>query len=118
MYYRLPLPAVFLLVLLGFAPSVPAHEPAGSAAASSETLRVSARPAAALVDAFHSALQRGDEKAAAALLADDVIIFEAGEAERSKTEYLAVHLAADIGFEQAVPSSATRRTGGASGDMA
>jgi ketosteroid isomerase-like protein len=40
--------------------------------------------AEAVVDAFHSALANGDTRGAAALLADDALIFEEGRAERSK----------------------------------
>ena len=74
--------------------------------------------AAAVVDAFHSALVRGDTKAAAALLADDALIFEEGGAERSKAEYAAHHLGADAAFSQAVRSVTTRRAGESSGNIA
>lgn len=101
---------------------------AGAAAAhpeanSEEAARVAAvspaaRPAAAVVDAFHAALHRGDTSAAAALLADDALIFESGSAERSKAEYAEHHLPADAAFSQAVPSSVTRRTGYSDGATA
>jgi ketosteroid isomerase-like protein len=74
-----------------------------------------ARPAAATVDAFHAALRRGDTKRAAALLGDQVLIFEGGGVERSKAEYAAHHLAADAEFSQAVPSQVTRRAGESDG---
>lgn len=83
-----------------------------------ETLSPAAMPAAAVVDAFHAALRRGDTGAALALLADDVLIFEEGRAERSKAEYAAHHLGADAAFSKAVPGVTTRRTGAASGDVA
>lgn len=70
------------------------------------------------VDAFHAALSRGDAKAAEALLADDALIFEEGGAERSKAEYAARHLPADIAFSQVVASSLTRRSGAAEGALA
>ena len=76
------------------------------------------RGAAASVDAFHAALRRGDTKAAVALLADDVLIFESGEVERSKTEYAGHHLGADAAFAAAVPSMLTRRSGQSNGAMA
>ena len=72
--------------------------------------------AVAAADAFHSALSRGDQQAAAALLADDALIFEEGGAERSKAEYVAKHLPADAAFSQAVGAKVTRRANG-SGDM-
>ena len=71
-----------------------------------------------MVDAFHSALARGDEKAAAALIADDALIFEEGGAERSKAEYQARHLPADAAFSKAVRVQITRRAGEAAGRLA
>ena len=99
--------------------SVPAqaHEPA-SAAVRQAALPVSARGAEAVVDAFHAALRRGDARAAAALLADDALIFEEGGAERSKAEYAGQHLPADAAFSQVVSSTVTRRSGGANGTVA
>lgn len=81
-------------------------------------LSPSARAAAATVDAFHAALHRGDTRAAAALLADDALIFESGAAERSKTEYAGHHLGADAEFSKAVTSSVTRRAGHSDGTLA
>jgi ketosteroid isomerase-like protein len=83
-----------------------------------EAVSAAALPAAATVDAFHAALRRGDTGAAAALLADDALIFEEGRAERSKAEYALRHLAADAAFSKAVPGVRTRRRGDASGDFA
>lgn len=74
--------------------------------------------AAAVVDSFHAALERGDTAGAAALLADDVVIFESGGAERSKAEYAADHLGADAAFAKAVRRAVTRRTGRSDGRMA
>lgn len=54
-----------------------------------------ASESAAKVDAFHAALQRGDTRAASALLAPDALIFEAGHVERSAAEYGGGHLAGD-----------------------
>lgn len=79
---------------------------------------ISAGAAESTVDAFHAALSRGDAKAAEALLADDALIFEEGGAERSKAEYAARHLPADIAFSQVVTSSLTRRSGAAEGALA
>ena len=76
-------------------------------------------PAAAkVVDAFHAALDWGDTATAAGLLGDALVVFEGGEVERSKAEYAGHHLPADAVFAQAVGSQMTRRSGGASGDMA
>ena len=73
---------------------------------------------AAVVDAFHAALARGDTRAAGALIADDALIFEEGHAERSKAEYAAQHLPADAEFSHAVRASVTRRTSRTDGAMA
>jgi ketosteroid isomerase-like protein len=74
--------------------------------------------AAAVVDSFHWALARGDTKAAAALLADDVLVFEAGGAERGKAEYAAQHLSADADFSRAVKSTTMRRANHQEGGIA
>lgn len=74
--------------------------------------------AVATVDAFHAALQRGDADSAAALLADDALVFEEGGVERSKAEYAAQHLPADAAFSRQVASAVTRRSGGVEGAIA
>jgi ketosteroid isomerase-like protein len=81
-------------------------------------LAESARGAAAIVDAFHAALRRGDTTAAAALLWNDALIFEQGSAERSKAEYVAKHLPADAAFSKAVRYEMTRRAGHSDGTLA
>lgn len=95
-----------------------AHPATGQATASPPTLAVGVRPAAAVVDAFHAALQRGDTEAAAALMADDALIYEGGGAERDKAEYAAGHLAADAVFSRAVARNVTRRSGRVDGRTA
>ena len=102
-------------LLLAFAAPLPAHSPTAPPPAA---LSASARSAAATVDSFHAALRRGDTRAAASLLTDDALIFEAGGAERSKAEYAAHHLPADAEFSKAVPSVMTRRSGGSDGRLA
>ena len=104
-------------MLLTCAAPVVALSPAAKAAAAG-TLAPSARSAAATVDAFHSALRRGDTQAASALLANEVLIFEGGGVERSRAEYQSHHLGADAAFSKAVPSVLARRSGEASGAMA
>lgn len=76
------------------------------------------RAASAVVDAFHAALGRGDTRAAAALLANDALIYESGGVERGKAEYAAHHLAADAMFAKAMARVVTRRTGGVEGQTA
>ena len=58
----------------------------------------------ATVEAFHDALKKGDRGAVMALLAPDAQILEGGHAE-SRSEYERGHLASDIEFAQAVPST-------------
>src|SRR3546814_5678770 len=97
------------LVAAGTVADVNAHEPAKTAAASA-SLAPTALEATAVVDAFHAALDHGNEVDALALLADDVLIFESGGAERSKAEYASYHLAADATFSQATTTTITHRS--------
>lgn len=106
-----------LVTLLIVTSPLSAHEPAAPSQQIA-VLSVSARSAALTVDAFHAALRRGDTAAAAALLANDALIFEAGGVERSKAEYASHHLAADAAFSQAVPATVTRRSGNAAASIA
>lgn len=110
--------AVLACLLISVTPPILAHGQVTKAATATGALAPSARNAAATVDAFHAALRRGDTRAAAALLASDVLIFESGGVERSKAEYQSHHLGADAEFAKAVPSLLTRRTGQAKGAMA
>jgi ketosteroid isomerase-like protein len=103
-------------LLLALAAPVTAHGP--THAAPPGVVPAAARGAAATVDAFHAALRRGDTAAASRLLTDDALIFEAGDAERSKAEYAEEHLPADAEFSRAVASTITRRTGGSDGKIA
>lgn len=77
-----------------------------------------AQEAAKAVDAFHAKLAEGDGPGAAALLADDALIFESGHAERSRAEYASHHAGADAAYAAAVPSKLTRRNGFVDRDMA
>lgn len=54
----------------------------------------------AVVDKFHDALRRGDEKAVMELLAPDALILESGESQ-TRAEYEREHLAEDIAFASA-----------------
>jgi ketosteroid isomerase-like protein len=102
---------IFALAALTIYPAtLVAHEPSARKAAP-VSIPASARGAAAIVDAFHAALRRGDTQAAAALLTDDAFIFESGAVERSKAEYAGHHLAADAAFAKEMSSAVTRRSG-------
>ncbi len=59
--------------------------------------------ALAAVEAFHNALVSADSAAAAAILADDVLIQEGGHIE-TREEYLGHHLGSDMEFASQVPS--------------
>jgi ketosteroid isomerase-like protein len=109
--------AAALVIVIGSASTAHPNDPRPTTVASN-SVAPSARPAAASVDAFHSALRRGDTRAALSFLAEDALIFESGGAERSKAEYAAHHLGADAAFSQAVPSRMTRRRGAAAGTIA
>ena len=108
--------AIYALALAS--PSNAALQRSSTAAVPISLLAKPALPAAAVVDAFHSALQRGDTKTALGLLTSDALVFEAGGVERGKAEYASHHLAADAAFSHAVPSSITKRAGEAVGNLA
>lgn len=71
-----------------------------------------------VVDEFHNALNRGDANAAAALLDDKALIYEEGDAERSKAEYAGHHLAADIAFLAHIEERVLKRDSGTDGALA
>ena len=90
----------------------------GESAAKVGDVAQSARPAAAVVDAFHAALRRGDTTAALSYLAERALVYESGGVERGRQEYASHHLGADSAFAQAVPGTVTRRVGDAVGNIA
>lgn len=94
-----------------------AHDPAPQQAGST-ILAPAARDAATTIDAFHAALSKGDQAAAAALIAADALIYESGGVERSKAEYASHHLPADAAFASATKRTVTRRSDHVSGDLA
>lgn len=77
-----------------------------------------ARMAQDVVDAFQTALKSGDARAALAWLAPDVLIYEGGGAERSRNEYAAHHLQADMAFLKTSRAERLKRSSGDSGDAA
>ncbi|HEX8570661.1 MAG TPA: nuclear transport factor 2 family protein [Caulobacteraceae bacterium] len=96
-----------------------AHEVKRAAAPSAATQTAPAPPAAlAALDGLHDALGRGDTTAALARLADDVLIYEQGGAERSKAEYASHHLGSDAEFAKATRRQLTTRRSFAAGDLA
>lgn len=108
---------ISLLLVASPAWAATAQVPVAAPPASSQLTPLT-RDAAAVVDAFHRALQAGDQDAAAALVASDALIYESGGAERSKAEYASHHLPADTAFAAAAKRTVTRRSGHADGDTA
>lgn len=70
------------------------------------------------VDAFHRALLQGHAAQAEALLHPEAVIYEQGGAERSRAEYSAAHLAADIAFSKATERKVLKRQVRISGNTA
>ncbi|GAB3414322.1 nuclear transport factor 2 family protein [Massilia agilis] len=70
------------------------------------------------VAGFHEALKRGDMAQASALLAPAVDIYESGYVERSRAEYAAHHLPADMAFAKTTTMRILQQHEQASGDLA
>ncbi len=68
--------------------------------------------------AFQEALNSGDAAQVKALLDPRALIFESGSAERSRAEYAAHHLKADMDFLKTVTYKLLRQTGDTVGDLA
>jgi ketosteroid isomerase-like protein len=105
-----------LALAVAFAPAAFAAGEAKPAKAPLDTAVLA--EATAAVDAFHAALKKGDKAAALAMLDDGVEIFEQGHVERSKAEYTAAHLDADMAFSGATKSARTNRGGAILGNLA
>jgi ketosteroid isomerase-like protein len=73
--------------------------------------------AESVVRSFHEALLRGDGAAVRRILAPDAVVIESGQVE-SREEYLRHHLASDIEFARAVPSTITALVATVSGQTA
>lgn len=70
------------------------------------------------VDAFHFALKSGKRQQALELLLADVLIFEQGRVEKSRTEYAKKHLAEDMSFASSTQRSVSRRSAKLQGNTA
>ena len=115
--FNLSVSSFFALAALVQAVPTIAHEPR-TGRPIAKSLSPAASAAALVVDAFHSALKRGDTEGAAACLATDALIYESGSAERSKAEYAAHHLAADAGFAKVTTRLVTNMADHTVGDFA
>ncbi|MGH8481322.1 MAG: nuclear transport factor 2 family protein, partial [Nevskiaceae bacterium] len=82
-----------------------ARAQAGSAAGDTPQAQPSS-----VVDTFHDALKAGDRRRALEQLTGDVVIFEQGRMDRSRTDYARKHLAEDIGFASVTELTVTRRS--------
>lgn len=71
----------------------------------------------AIVERFHAALAAGDSTSAMAYLDDDVIVLESGGVE-TREQYRSHHLAGDIAFARAVPSTRSPMRVRVEGDVA
>lgn len=118
MVYPAIMVPVMAAALLAAPMSASAHDPVPGPAPTAARLAPAAAEAATVVDAFHSALKAGDTSKAASLLADAVLIFEAGGAERSRSDYAAHHLPADAAFAKLATETLNRRSGGGDGNLA
>ena len=70
------------------------------------------------VTAFHGALHAGQKDKALALMSPGVLIYESGYVERSREEYAAHHLGADMEFAKATTRKVLKHMVKESGDMA
>ncbi len=77
-----------------------------------------AKAAVAAVERFERALADGDRNAALALLAPDLVVYESGHAERTREEYAASHLDADIAYLKTAKTRLLSRSASAVGDSA
>lgn len=108
---------VSLALLLVLPLAATAHGDA-SAIPARAAIAPAARPAVEAVTKFSAALQGGDLKQVAELLADDVLILESGGAERSRAHYLSGHATRDAAFLKSAHVQVKQRTAHAAGDLA
>lgn len=71
-----------------------------------------------VVHRFHEALRAGDSQAARSLLHPEVMIFEGGTAETSRTQYESHHLQADMAFAKGVTRTVTKELARTQGEHA
>lgn len=69
-------------------------------------------------DAFHGALVAGDHDTVTRLLAEDVVILEAGHAQKSRAEYMSGHMISDMKFLAGIDREVLDRSASEAGDLA
>jgi ketosteroid isomerase-like protein len=94
----------------------PAMDTAKESAAMTKREGEAAKAAIATVERFERALADGDRTAALNTLSQDLVVFESGHAERSREEYAASHLDADIAFLKTAKTRLLSRITSAVGD--
>ena len=70
------------------------------------------------VDAFHYEMKSGDRRKVLDLMSADVLVFEQGRLEHSRTEYARVHLGEDIRFAATTSLIVSRRSEKIQGNIA
>lgn len=91
---------------------------ATAASAATPAPAADAATATATVERFHQALKAGDGKAALALLSPSLVVYESGHAERSRDEYEAQHLQADMDFVAKATTTLVSRSSSIDGAVA
>ena len=110
------------LAAIGLIAAAPAAAPAAAASGSGSAPALwdldAARQAVETVEAFHAAMRAQDGPAAAALLSADLVVYEAGQAEKTRAEYMEVHFIQDMKFAAGTTRAVTRSTARATGEVA
>ncbi len=71
-----------------------------------------------VAEAFHKAIAASDEAAVEKLLSTDVLILEGGHAQKSRTDYMASHMKADMAFIPHMERAVLDRKVASDGDLA
>jgi ketosteroid isomerase-like protein len=100
------------------AAGAPATKTDSEPATAANTSDAAAKAALAVVEGFERALADGDRNAALEALAPDLVVFESGHVERSREEYAASHLDADIAFLKTAKTRLLSRSAGIVGESA
>lgn len=95
-----------------------AHHPQPAKSDAKSDVPLATQAAVAVVDRFGKALAAGDLKTVETLLDADVLILEAGGAERSRAEYLGHHAISDAQFLKGTHSELKRRRARIDGGLA
>jgi ketosteroid isomerase-like protein len=100
------------------AAQAPAMKADSEPATAANTVDEAAKAALAVVEGFERALADGDRNAALDALAPDLVVFESGHVERTREEYAASHLDADIAFLKTAKTRLLSRSASIVGESA